>query len=104
MVSSVAVLLLATTAQGLVVTGPAPQAFAAVVGRAAAPCMKTKVSRRSAALLTEVEADKFYTPEEAVALMQKLATAKFIETAELHGNLNLDPKYNDQQVRYPLWL
>jgi len=43
--------------------------------------------------------DRFYTPADAVALMKKTATAKFIETAELHGNLNLDPKFNDQQIR-----
>jgi len=34
-----------------------------------------------------------------VKLMKSIATAKFVETAELHGNLNLDPKYNDQQIR-----
>merc|ERR1719331_1614286 len=57
------------------------------------------VSRRSASLAELVDADKLYTPEEAVALLKKLATAKFTETAELHGNLNLNPKYNDQQIR-----
>ncbi len=56
------------------------------------------VSRRFAELLPQVE-DREYGPEEACALMKKLATAKFVETAELHGNLNLDPKYNDQQIR-----
>jgi len=51
-----------------------------------------------AELAPQVE-ERDYLPAEAVALMKKLATAKFTETAELHGNLNLDPKYNDQQIR-----
>jgi len=46
-----------------------------------------------------VDREKLYEPEEAIALMKKTASAKFVETAELHGNLNLDPKYNDQQIR-----
>merc|ERR1719310_317738 len=57
------------------------------------------VSRRSAALAELVDKEKLYSPEEAVAILKKTATAKFVETAELHGNLNLDPKYNDQQIR-----
>merc|ERR1719217_972260 len=57
-----------------------------------------KVGRRIAELAEQVE-DRDYQPDEAVALMKKLATAKFVESAELHGNLNLDPKYNDQQIR-----
>merc|ERR1719258_360878 len=56
-------------------------------------------SRRYAELVKEVDKDKLYTPQEAIALMKKCANAKFVETAELHGNLNLDPKYNDQQIR-----
>merc|ERR1712185_478624 len=60
--------------------------------------MRAVASRRSLELKQQVE-DRLYTPGEAVALMKKLATAKFIETAELHGYLNLDPKYNDQQIR-----
>jgi len=60
--------------------------------------MAVKVSKRMAPLKEQVE-DRFYTTSEAVALMKKTATAKFVETAELHGNLNLDPKYNDQQIR-----
>ena len=68
--------------------------------RAAAPQMAaTKVSRRKAKLDELVDAEKLYAPDEAVALLKKTASAKFVETAELHGNLNLDPKYNDQQIR-----
>ena len=57
------------------------------------------VSRRKALADKEVDPRKLYDPAEAVALLKKCATAKFVETAELHGNMNLDPKYNDQQIR-----
>merc|ERR1719440_302177 len=57
------------------------------------------VSRRMAEIQSQVDAEKLFEPAEAVALLKELATAKFTETAELHGNLNLDPKYNDQQIR-----
>ena len=77
---------------GAVVAQQQQQAMA----RHAAPVM---VGRRIAELTKEVEEEKMYLPSEAVALMKKLANAKFTETAELHGNLNLDPKYNDQQIR-----
>jgi len=57
------------------------------------------VSRRKTLLDAEVDSTKLYEPKEAIEIMRKCANAKFIETAELHGNLNLDPKYNDQQIR-----
>lgn len=39
------------------------------------------------------------SPEEGIKLMMDNATAKFVESAEAHVRLNIDPKYNDQQLR-----
>ena len=38
-------------------------------------------------------------PTTAIKLMMDNATAKFNESAEAHIRLNIDPKYNDQQLR-----
>ena len=38
-------------------------------------------------------------PAAAIDLMKSSASAKFDESAEVHIRLNIDPKYNDQQLR-----
>lgn len=46
-----------------------------------------------------IEKAKLYDPEEAVALVQKTASAKFDETIEAHIRLGVDSRHADQQVR-----
>ena len=58
-----------------------------------------KVSKRFKALVANVEKDKLYTIDEAVALAKKNATAKFDESLEIHVKLGVDPRHADQQVR-----
>ncbi|VAH18756.1 unnamed protein product [Triticum turgidum subsp. durum] len=35
----------------------------------------------------------------AISLMKQVANTRFVESAEAHFRMNLDPKYNDQQLR-----
>lgn len=58
-----------------------------------------KLSRRQNENRKKVENIVHSSLEEAITLLQDTATAKFIESVELHANLNIDPKYADQQLR-----
>jgi len=51
-----------------------------------------------------IEADKLYTPREAVALVKKTSVTKFDSSVEISVHLGVDPKYPDQQVRGALVL
>jgi len=58
-----------------------------------------KVSRRHKANLEETKNILYSDINEAIDALKKSATAKFAESVELHANLNIDPKYADQQLR-----
>ena len=45
-----------------------------------------------------------YSIEEAIEILKNFQTTKFKETAEAHISLNIDPKYNNQQLRATLIL
>lgn len=58
-----------------------------------------KISRRHQENKTKTKNIVFSNIDEAVKILKETATAKFNETVELHANLNIDPKYADQQLR-----
>nr|YP_010215337.1 ribosomal protein L1 [Thalassiosira profunda]UBQ34818.1 ribosomal protein L1 [Thalassiosira profunda] len=58
-----------------------------------------KLSKRQNENLKKIKNAVHSSLEEAISLLQETATAKFIESVELHANLNIDPKYADQQLR-----
>ncbi|TEW50723.1 50S ribosomal protein L1 [Psychromonas algicola] len=58
-----------------------------------------KLSKRMKAIRAEVDGTKEYEINEAVALLQKFATAKFSESIDVAVNLGVDSRRSDQNVR-----
>ncbi|HYI17034.1 MAG TPA: 50S ribosomal protein L1 [Thermomicrobiales bacterium] len=58
-----------------------------------------KHGKKYEAAAAQVEEDKLYTPEEAVALLKKIKYSNFDETIEVHVRLGIDPRQADQAVR-----
>jgi len=46
-----------------------------------------------------IDPDRFYSPDEALALAKQSSTAKFDATVEAHVRLGVDPRHADQMVR-----
>ncbi len=61
--------------------------------------MSKKISKRYNELVSKLDNEKVYSPEEVVGAVKELASAKFDETVEISMKLNVDPKHADQMVR-----
>jgi len=58
-----------------------------------------KLSRRHNENIEKTKNKIYSNLDEAIQVLKETATAKFVESVELHANLNIDPKYADQQLR-----
>jgi large subunit ribosomal protein L1 len=58
-----------------------------------------KLSRRHKENIEKTKNKVYFDLEEAINALKNTSTTKFVETVELHANLNIDPKYADQQLR-----
>ena len=58
-----------------------------------------KFSRRHQENIKKTKNKTCLDLSEAIDIVKATATANFVESVELHANLNIDPKYADQQLR-----
>lgn len=58
-----------------------------------------KLTKRQKAIAAALEANKVYTLEEAVQVLNSLPAAKFKESLDVAVNLGVDPRKSDQVVR-----
>jgi len=58
-----------------------------------------KLSRRHKENVEKTKNKIYSDLDQAIQVLQETATAKFVESVEFHVNLNIDPKYADQQLR-----
>jgi large subunit ribosomal protein L1 len=58
-----------------------------------------QLSRRQKSNRQKIQKQPYLDIEQAIQILKETATAKFNETVEFHVNLNIDPKYADQQLR-----
>ena len=58
-----------------------------------------KLSRRHQENIEKTKNQIYSNLDEAIQVLKQTATTKFVESVELHANLNIDPKYADQQLR-----
>ena len=63
-----------------------------------------KISKRHQENIEKTKNKIYSDLNEAVKVLKETATAKFVESVELHTNLNIDPKYSDQQLRTTITL
>ncbi|KAF5736463.1 putative 50S ribosomal protein L1p [Tripterygium wilfordii] len=69
-------------------------------GKAALPLKRDRTrSKRFLEIQKLRENKQEYDVKKAISLLKQMASTKFVETAEAHFRLNIDPKYNDQQLR-----
>ena len=58
-----------------------------------------RISRRHKGNIQKTKNIIYSNLEEAIIALKETATTKFTESVELHVNLNINPKYADQQLR-----
>lgn len=58
-----------------------------------------KISKKRVEAAKKVDADKFYSLEEAMSLVKQVNTAKFDASVDLHVRLGVDPRKADQNIR-----